>query len=151
MTPEAFEDVHSFIQFSMLVQEKMGARFTEEDLENEIKKGESYLGIKFQEDEYNALKRRLESRFKIKHTLSSVIYNNYDDIPNWYSNFTPKDEFFWQRYRKHLITFEKLSLPSVNLLGEKTLVQLMNCLSNPNIDPVVYIFRSMFGQREMLK
>ena len=141
MTPEAFEDVHSFIQFSMLVQEKMGARFTEEDLENEIKKGETYLGIKFQEDEYNALKRRLESRFKIKHTLSSVIYNNYDDIPDWYSNFTPKDEFFWQRYRKHLITFEKLPLPSVNLLGEKTLVQLMNCLSNPNIDPVVPIFR----------
>ena len=70
MTPEAFEDVHSFIQFSMLVQEKMGARFTEEDLENEIKKGETYLGIKFQEDEYNALKRRLESRFKIK--LSQV-------------------------------------------------------------------------------
>ena len=33
MTPEAFEDVHSFIQFSMLAQEKMGKRFTEEDLE----------------------------------------------------------------------------------------------------------------------
>lgn len=141
MTPEAFEDVHSFIQFSMLAQEKMGKRFTEEDLEQEIRKGEAFLGIKFQETEYNALKRRLESRFKIKHTLSSVIYNNYEDIPDWYTHFKPKSEYFWSLYRKHLISFEKLPLPSVNLLGEKTLVELMNCLSNPNLDPSVPIFR----------
>ena len=141
MTPEAFEDVHSFIQFSMLAQEKMGKRFTEEDLEQEIKKGESFLGIEFQDTEYSALKRRLESRFKIKHTLSSVIYNNYEEIPDWYSHFTPQSEYFWNLYRKHLISFEKLPLPSVNLLGEKTLVELMNCLSNPNLDPKVPIFR----------
>lgn len=141
MTPEAFEDVHSFIQFSMLAQEKMGKRFTEEDLEQEIKKGEAFLGIKFQDTEYSALKRRLESRFKIKHTLSSVIYNNYEEIPDWYSHFTPQSDYFWTLYRKHLISFEKLPLPSVNLLGEKTLVELMNCLSNPNLDPDVPIFR----------
>ena len=109
MTPEAFEDVHNFIQFSMLAQEKMGKRFTEEDLEQEIKKGESFLGIKFQDTEYSALKRRLESRFKIKHTLSSVIYNNYEEIPDWYSHFTPQSEYFWNLYRKHLISFEASS------------------------------------------
>ena len=141
MTPEAFEAVHNFIRFSMEVQEKMGSRFTEDDLENEIKKGESFLGITLEKDEYNALRRLLESRFKIKHTLASVIYNNYDEIPDWYSHFTPQNEYFWNRYRTHLISFEKLPLPSVNLLGEKTLVQLMNCLSNPNLDPESPIFR----------
>lgn len=141
MTPEAFEAVHNFIRFSMEAQEKMGKRFTEEDLEQEIHKGESFLGIKLEKDEYSALKRRLESRFKIKHTLSSIIYNDYEDIPDWYSHFTPASEYFWNRYRTHLISFEKLPLPSVNLLGEKTLVELMNCLSNPNIEPEKPIFR----------
>lgn len=89
MTPEAFEAVHNFIRFSMEAQEKMGKRFTEDDLEQEIHKGESFLGIKLEKDEYGALKRRLESRFKIKHTLSSIIYNDYEDIPDWYSHFTP--------------------------------------------------------------
>ena len=141
MTPEALEAVHNFVRFSMEAQEKMGTRFTENDLEKEINKGESFLNIKLEKDEYNALRRLLESRFKIKHTLASVIYNNYEDIPDWYSNFTPQNEYFWNRYRTHLISFEKLPLPSVNLLGEKTLVQLMNCLSNPNIDPEKPIFR----------
>lgn len=141
MTPEAFEAVHNFIRFSMEAQEKMGKRFTEEGLEQEIHKGETFLSITLEKDEYNALKRRLESRFKIKHTLSSIIYNDYEDIPDWYSHFTPASEYFWNRYRTHLISFEKLPLPSVNLLGEKTLVELMNCLSNPNIEPEKPIFR----------
>ena len=141
MTPELLEAVHNFIRFSMEAQEKMGKRFTEDDLEQEITKGESFLGIKLEKDEYSALKRRIESRFKIKHTLSSIIYNDYEDIPDWYSHFTPANEYFWNRYRTHLISFEKLPLPSVNLLGEKTLIELMNCLSNPNIDPENPIFR----------
>ena len=141
MTPENLEAVHNFIRFSMEAQEKMGKHFTEDDLGEEIKKGETFLGIKLEQEEYNALRRRLESRFKIKHTLSSVIYNDYDDVPDWYSHFTPKNQYFWERYRTHLISFEKLPLPSVNLLGEKTLVELMNCLGNPNIDPQKPIFR----------
>ena len=36
MTPDASEAVHNFIRFSMEAQEKMGKRFTEEDLEQEI-------------------------------------------------------------------------------------------------------------------
>lgn len=141
MTQDTFEAVHNFILFSMDAQEKMGKRFSEEDLEQEIHKGESYLDIELETDEYSALKRRLESRFKIKHTLSYIIYNDYENIPDWYSHFTPADEYFWNRYRTHLISFEKLPLPSVNLLGEKTLVELMNCLSNPNIEPERPIFR----------
>lgn len=141
MTPEELEAVHNFIRFSMEAQERMGKRFSEEDLEQEIHKGESFLSIKLEKDEYNAIKRRLESRFKIKHTLSCIIYNDYEDIPDWYSHFIPSSEYFWNRYRTHLLSFEKLPLPSVNLLGEKTLVELMNCLSNPNIDPKSPIFR----------
>lgn len=141
MTPDKFEAVHNFIRFSMEAQEKMGKHFTEDDLGEEIEKGESYLGIKLEQEEYDALRRRLESRFKIKHTLSGVIYNDYDDLPDWYNHFTPKNQFFWDRYRTHLLSFEKLPLPSVNLLGEKTLVELMNCLGNPNIDPEKPIFR----------
>lgn len=141
MTPDAFEAVHNFILFSMDAQEKMGKLFSEEDLVKEIEKGESFLGIKLEKEEYAALRRRLESRFKIKHTHSSIIYNDYDDIPDWYSKFTPQEEYFWSRYRTHLISYEKLPLPSVNLLGEKTLVELMNCLGNPNIDPAKPIFR----------
>ena len=73
MTPDAFEAVHNFILFSMDAQEKMGKLFSEEDLVKEIEKGESFLGIKLEKEEYAALRRRLESRFKIKHTHSSII------------------------------------------------------------------------------
>lgn len=93
MTPDAFEAVHNFILFSMDAQEKMGKLFSEEDLVKEIEKGESFLGIKLEKEEYAALRRRLESRFKIKHTHSSIIYNDYDALIGTVSSHPKKNTF----------------------------------------------------------
>lgn len=94
MTPDAFEAVHNFILFSMDAQEKMGKLFSEEDLVKEIEKGESFLGIKLEKEEYAALRRRLESRFKLSiHTRVLYITTTTISLIGTVSSHPKKNTF----------------------------------------------------------
>lgn len=107
-------------------------QFMEDEIEPTIQSKAKEFGIKLTDEEFKRIKTDVEYRFKIKHTAASCIYDNYEEARDWYDSFTPKDEFFWNRYRSHLINNEHLDINSVNKLESETLVNLMNCLGNPN-------------------
>lgn len=121
-----------FISSGMDLQIKLGKTYEEDDLGPEIYKSVSTLGAEIDDEDFAEIKKALEYRFKIKHTAASYIFNNYEDIPDWYTDFKPKEEFFWNRYRDHLLNHEKLNINSINKLESETLMNLMNCLGNPN-------------------
>lgn len=106
--------------------------FTEDDIEPIIRERASAFGIDLEEDDYKKVKTDVEYHFKIKHTAACYIYDQYDEKRDWYTSFEPEEEFFWNRYRSHLINREHLDINSVNKLESETLTNLMNCLGNPN-------------------
>ena len=83
----------------------------------------------------------IECRYKITHEKGSVIYDDYDDVRNWYSNNNIKDSFFWNRYKKLLINNPSFNSKSINLLEEDTLPNIMNCLGDPNNNFEGKVFR----------
>ena len=109
-----------------------GKTLEEQDIEPLINSISSMTGLQLEEADFKKIKVEIEYRYKIKHTTSSCIFNDYDEARDWYSNFTPTEEFFWNRYRNHLINNEHLDINSVNKLESETLVNLMNCIGNPN-------------------
>lgn len=84
------------------------------------------------EEDLNLIFKQLEARHQVHHSQGIAIYDNYDHI-NWYSERKEKEEFFWDRYRQHLIEEEHLDINSVNKLGEDTLINLMNSIADPSI------------------
>lgn len=102
--------------------------FTEDDIEPIIRERASAFGIDLEEDDYKKVKTDVEYHFKIKHTAACYIYDQYDEKRDWYTSFEPGEEFFWNRYRSHLINREHLDINSVNKLESETLTNLMNCL-----------------------
>ena len=121
-----------YISMGMDIKIKNGVTFKDDDLESEVKTAIETLKVDLDDEDYSEIKKALEYRFKIKHTAGSFIFNDYDDVQDWYTNFQPKDQFFWGRYRNHLINYEKLNINSVNLLDSVTIVNLMNFIGNPN-------------------
>ena len=108
--------------------------FTEDDIEPIIRDRAAVYGIDLEDEDYKKVKTDVEYHFKIKHTAACYIYDQYDEKRDWYTTFEPEDEFFWNRYRNHLINYERLDINSVNKLESETLANLMNCLGNPNDD-----------------
>ncbi|MEG1400773.1 Z1 domain-containing protein [Bacteroides sp.] len=122
----------SYIFAKIEVQLSMGGEFTEEDILPEIETCKSLLGVTLDEDDFEKIKTAIEYKFKIKHSASGCIYNDYNEDRDWYSKANVKDEFFWNRYRDFLIRVEDLGVNNVNKLEHETLSNLMNCLGNPN-------------------
>lgn len=116
------------IEFSI----SLGKDFTEDDIDPLICNKANIAGFGIEDLDYKKIKNDIEYRFKIKHTMASCIFDDYDDIRDWYNKFQPEEEFFWNRYRGHLINNEHMDINSVNKLDSETLVNLMNCIGNPN-------------------
>lgn len=74
----------------------------------------------------------MEYEYKIVHNKGQVIFSNYDEKREWYSNMEIQDNFFWSRYKDYLINHSSISRISINLLDDVTLPDIMNCLGNPN-------------------
>lgn len=49
----------------------------------------------------------------------------------WYTKNKPKEEYFWDLFSRYHAEKGDLDRASLNILGEKTLPALMNCLGNP--------------------
>lgn len=80
-------------------------------------------------------KRRLftdiEYQFQITHAKGHVIFDNYDNANEWYSNDNIENPYFWNRYKALLMANPSFNIKSINLLDEDTLPNIMNCLGNP--------------------
>jgi len=73
----------------------------------------------------------IEYQFKITHAKGHAIFEDYDNLHDWYNNDNIEDAFFWNRYKSLLMANSSFNIKSVNLLDEDTLPNIMNCLGNP--------------------
>lgn len=103
-------------------------------LEQYINDALSFLGLNADNDEMKDLIQDLEYEVSVHHTTGSVIYNDYENSHDWYSNLTLEKQPFWDRYRRFLMEKTSLGERCINLLGDKTLPAILNCLENPNED-----------------
>lgn len=74
----------------------------------------------------------LENYIFVKHDHEG--YAIIDDEPfdkTWYTKNPPKNQYFWDLFSEYHAEKGDLDRASLNLLGDKTLPNLMNCLGNP--------------------
>lgn len=73
----------------------------------------------------------IEYQFKITHAKGNVIFDDYENRREWYSNDDIENPYFWNRYKSLLLANPSFNIKSINLLDEDTLPNIMNCLGNP--------------------
>lgn len=113
------------------LQEKEGKAITYDDIDPYIKRVAHITSLSLDKEDKDRIFTEIEYNFKIKHTDGEVIFDDYDNLQEWYSNKEIEDPFFWNRYRKYLIEKSSIDTKSINLMDMTTLPEIMNCLSNP--------------------
>ena len=103
---------------------------TLENIKPAIESAITLLGAECDEEDKNKLLEDIEYREKITHILGDIIYDDYE-LKKWYSNDIIEDNYFWDRYDRYLKGLGSIDDKSINLLHEKTLPDIMNCLHNP--------------------
>ncbi len=85
------------------------------------------------EEDKKELISYLENYIFVKHDHEG--YAIIDDEPfdnTWYTKNPPKNQYFWDLFSEYHAEKGDLDRASLNLLGDKTLPNLMNCLGNPS-------------------
>ncbi|MBR5168495.1 MAG: Z1 domain-containing protein [Salinivirgaceae bacterium] len=104
------EDLAMFVEYQFRFFKKWTP--TEKDKQDLVTYLENYIFVKHDHDGYAI--------------ISDEPFDN-----QWYTNNPPKNEYFWDLFSAYHAEKGDLDRASLNLLGEKTLPALMNCLSNP--------------------
>ncbi|WP_373802400.1 Z1 domain-containing protein [Bacteroides heparinolyticus] len=102
-----------------------------ENINSYIERGTSLFPGLCDDEVKKRLFTDIEYQFKITHAKGNVIFDNYDDERNWYSNDNVKEPFFWSRYKSLLYSNHSFNRTSITLMDEDTLPNIMNCLGNP--------------------
>jgi len=131
---QQISSVESNIRVRINGLKDFGQAITEELVLSVIDQTLAAMPVPADDEVRNIIRKDIEAEFYIRHTTATAIFDDYTQERNWYDNFTPKENFFWNRYRNYLLEVEKFAPSSVNLLGDVTLKKLMNCLGNPNDD-----------------
>lgn len=105
------EQLSSFVEFQFTYLQKWNATAT--DKQEIINYLENYIFVKHDHEGY-------------------VILGDEPFDKTWYTKNKPKNEHFWNLFSAYHAEKGDLDRASLNLLGEKTLPALMNCLGNPN-------------------
>ena len=113
-----------------LMKKTSGFIPTLENIKPAIERIIVFSGIECDEDDKDKLLEEIEYREKITHILGDIIYDDYE-LRKWYFNEAVEDNFFWERYYRYLKELGSIDDKSINLLHEKTLPDIMNCLYNP--------------------
>lgn len=113
-----------------LMKKTSGFVPTLENIKPAIERAITFSGIECDEDDKKKLLEEIEYREKITHILGDIIYDDYE-LRKWYFNETVEDNYFWERYYRYLKEQGSIDDKSINLLHEKTLPDIMNCLYNP--------------------
>lgn len=87
------------------------------------------LGILYDEDDFDKIVRDIEYKEQIRHTMGDAIFDDYE-LKKWFFNDQLENNFFWNRYEQHISS--KLDPKSIEILRDKTLPDIMNCLYDPN-------------------
>ena len=123
------------IQFKVIsdiefLQKQLGVEVTEDNLLDLIEKQLSGYGIEYDDEDLLTIQRGLESRLLIKHT-TGISIDNDSEARCWYTNFETDNDYFWPRYKNYLRHDMKLDPKSIDILENKTLVDLMNYVADP--------------------
>lgn len=122
----------SQIKLMIDIKKKQGLIIEEDQLDDIIDKTASYSDITLEDFERERIKGAIEYYTQIRHTEDQVIYDDYEESRDWYSNLEDKNGWFWTRYKDYLRRTGDLDPVSINKLESETLIKLMNCLGNPN-------------------
>lgn len=104
------EELAQFVDFQLYFLKKWAP--TDKDKKELVKYLENYIFVKHDHDGY-------------------VIISDEPFDNTWYTNNKPKNEYFWDLFSEYHAEKGDLDRASLNLLGNKTLPALMNCLGNP--------------------
>lgn len=75
----------------------------------------------------------LENYIFVKHDHEGYVIIDDEPFDNtWYTKNPPKNQYFWDLFSEYHAEKGDLDRASLNLLGDKTLPNLMNCLGNPS-------------------
>lgn len=119
--------VISTIEF---MQKQLGVEVTEGNLLDLIEKQLGGYGIEYDEEDVSTIQRGLESRLLIKHT-TGISIDNDTEIRDWYVNCEIGNDYYWPRYKNYLTHDMKLDPKSIDVLENRTLVDLMNYVADP--------------------
>ena len=132
MTESQYIDLRQFTKTLINLSKSQGKELRLEDIDTYINQAVLFSKLDCDEATKTRLFIDLEYEYKIVHNRGQAIFNNYDEVREWYSNMEIKDNFFWSRYKDYLINHSSISRVSINLLDDITLPDIMNCLGNPN-------------------
>lgn len=113
------------------LKEKENKGLSYEDIAPYIDQVSKISGLIPDDEDREKIFTEIEYKFKIKHSEGEAIFDDYDNIIDWYNNQNVEDPFFWNRYRQYLIEKSSIDINSINLMDMKTLPELLNCLGNP--------------------
>lgn len=131
LTNEAYNKILLIISARLeLMKELLGFVPSLENIKPAIEDAIAFSGIDCDEEDKNKLLEEIEYREKITHVLGNIIYDDYEQ-KKWYFNDKVDDSYFGERYYRYLKEHTSIDDKSINLLHEKTLPDIMNCLYNP--------------------
>lgn len=132
MTEDLYISLKNIVFSSINADKCMGREIKFENINDYIDRTLKFFPIPCDEKTRERLFIDIEYQFKITHEKGNVIYDDYNENRNWYSNDMIENPFFWSRYKSLLLNNHSFNIKSINLLDEETLPNIMNCLGNPN-------------------
>ena len=131
LTNEAYNNMLLMISAQLELIKKTTAFVPSlENIKPLIERAIAFIGIECDEEDKDKLFEEIEYREKITHILGDVLYDDYEQ-DKWYFNEIIEDNYFWERYYRYLKEQTSIDNKSIDLLHEKTLPDIMNCLYNP--------------------
>jgi hypothetical protein len=131
LSEEQIASLYAIIQNYIELGEKSGRKLEYSNIQSYINLAIDFVKVECDEEDIKKIFSRIEYNYKITHSEGHVIFNEYEETRDWYTNAEIKDNFFWNRYRQYLVNKTKLDPTSINLLDEVTLPNIMNCLGDP--------------------
>lgn len=112
-------------------------KITDEYISNSIDEIENILGSnsKLTDEERNLVVNRIKTINTIHQDEGSVILGDYEHDYQWYERLLASEdheEYFWLRYRNHLLNDKHLPEAIVKTLENDTLRKIMSYLGDPN-------------------
>ena len=87
----------------------------EQDIEESINFALTMCPVPISEDDRQELFRIVEHYFNVQHIKGCVIYDDYTESRDWYTNNRPTENYFWNRYKRYLQNSHKLDYNSINI------------------------------------
>ena len=135
LTPTTLETIVRIIQDTALLIGIDIYSIPEDKVDEIIQRGLKTALLEVNEEDYKKIKKEFEYKCHIQQKEGVSIVDDYYEHRDWYSLKCEDEnycEFFWKRYRDHLIRDVKLNLNVVNRLDYNTLKDLMNYLGDPD-------------------